>query len=203
MQCQSPAVATAILRGLEEDPVWPGPIPFSPGRSPTHLLELWVDEFQPVGINLVQVIAAAPWPIRLGALTNFRATRGHLGRGAFQRWKNPRNSREDMRRGCPQPATFAGSEGHPQGVGQPDWEASRKVRCETLMPSRACLLPVPPPTCPPCRGCRRPFPLPSWAMPSASHFGTSWIGLAGPQVLPYTLSKLGKGPQNPQPLLYQ
>lgn len=45
--------------------------------------------------------------------------------------------------------------------------------------------------------------MPSWAMPSASHFGTSWIGPAGPQVLPYTLSKLGKGPQKPQPLLHQ
>lgn len=64
-----------------------------PGRSPTHLLELQVDELQPVGVNLVQVIAAAPWPIRLGALAKFGAARGHLGRGAFQRREDPRKSR--------------------------------------------------------------------------------------------------------------
>ena len=73
--------------------------PFSAGRSPTHLLELRVDELQPIGVNLVQVIAAAPWPIRLGALTKFGAARGHLGRGAFQRWEDPRKSREGVVRG--------------------------------------------------------------------------------------------------------
>lgn len=70
-----------------------------PGRSPTHLLELQVDELQPVGVNLVQVIAAAAWPIRLGALAKFGAARGHLGRGAFQRRENPRKSRGGVMRG--------------------------------------------------------------------------------------------------------
>lgn len=70
-----------------------------PGRSPTHLLELRVDELQPIGVNLVQVIAAAPWPIRLGALAKFRAARGHLGGGAFQRREDPRKSRGGVMRG--------------------------------------------------------------------------------------------------------
>lgn len=91
--------------GVQKKTLPGGPIPFSAGRSPTHLLELRVDEFQPVGVDLVQVIAAAPWPVRLRALTKFRAARGHLGRGAFQGWQNPEKSREDvMRGGCPGPA---------------------------------------------------------------------------------------------------
>lgn len=88
------------MLGFRRKPCLACPQPHSqPGRSPTHLLELRVDELQPVGVNLVQVIAAAPLPIRLGALATFGAARGHLGEGAFQRWEDPRKSRGDVMRG--------------------------------------------------------------------------------------------------------
>lgn len=112
-----PVVATALLKvrvlAFRRKSCLAYPQPHSqPGRSPTHLLELRVDELQPVGVNLVQVIAAAPWPIRLGALAKFRVARGHLGGGAFQRREDPRKSRGGVMRGKdPQPATFTRSGG--------------------------------------------------------------------------------------------
>lgn len=79
-------------------------VPFLERRAPTHLLELRVDELQPVGVNLIQVIAAAPGPSGLGPLTKGRVIWGHLCRGAFQWWEDPGKGRRETVRAGSQPA---------------------------------------------------------------------------------------------------
>lgn len=76
-----------------------------PRCTPTHLLEFCIEEFQPVGVDLIQVVAAASWPVRMGTLTKCGAIRGHLCRGAFQWWEEPGKPRMEVVKGgalaCP------------------------------------------------------------------------------------------------------
>lgn len=82
--CQSQALEVQIPLGAKKKTLPDGchHVPSAEG-SPTHLLELRVEKFQPVCINFIQVIAAASWPVRMGTLTKCGALWGHQCRGAF------------------------------------------------------------------------------------------------------------------------